>query len=149
VKLTTHPYLVKEWVELYLHSPNMPSWRGAQLNRDNFTFTSGWGPLALKQVLSTKFEHRTSLILSCFASHHTVTLDMSVCSAPLPDCAGPGARNRMHTLPIQMRTCLPPALGSFLWCTPLLYTHQSSCMVVACCRECVEGAWRQRNKKNK
>jgi hypothetical protein len=21
---------VKEWVELYLHSPNMPSWRGAQ-----------------------------------------------------------------------------------------------------------------------
>jgi hypothetical protein len=30
---------VKEWVELYLHSPNMPSWRGAQLkHRDNFTF---------------------------------------------------------------------------------------------------------------
>jgi hypothetical protein len=22
---------LKEWVELYLHSPNMPSWRGAQL----------------------------------------------------------------------------------------------------------------------
>jgi hypothetical protein len=22
---------VKEWVELYLHSPNMPSWSGAQL----------------------------------------------------------------------------------------------------------------------
>jgi hypothetical protein len=31
---------VKEWVELYLHSPNTPSWRGAQLkHRDNFTFT--------------------------------------------------------------------------------------------------------------
>jgi hypothetical protein len=30
----------KEWVELYLHSSNMPSWRGAQLkHRDNFTFT--------------------------------------------------------------------------------------------------------------
>jgi hypothetical protein len=30
----------KEWVELYLHSPNMPSWLGAQLKRrDNFTFT--------------------------------------------------------------------------------------------------------------
>jgi hypothetical protein len=28
---------VKEWVELYLHSPYMPSWRGAQLKqRDNF-----------------------------------------------------------------------------------------------------------------
>jgi len=31
---------VKEWVALYLHSPNTPSWRGAQLkHRDNFTFT--------------------------------------------------------------------------------------------------------------
>jgi hypothetical protein len=30
---------VKEWVELYLHSPDTPSWRGAQLkrkHRDNF-----------------------------------------------------------------------------------------------------------------
>jgi hypothetical protein len=31
---------VKEWVELYIHSPNTPSWHGAQLkHRDNFTFT--------------------------------------------------------------------------------------------------------------
>jgi hypothetical protein len=32
---------VKEWMELYLHSPNTPSWLGAQLkkHRDNFTFT--------------------------------------------------------------------------------------------------------------
>jgi hypothetical protein len=31
---------VKECVELYLHSPNTPSWRGAQLKyRDNFPFT--------------------------------------------------------------------------------------------------------------
>jgi hypothetical protein len=31
---------VKEWVGLHLHSPNTPSWRGAQLkHRDNFTFT--------------------------------------------------------------------------------------------------------------
>jgi hypothetical protein len=30
---------VKEWVELYPHSPNTPSWRGAQLkHRNNFTF---------------------------------------------------------------------------------------------------------------
>jgi hypothetical protein len=30
---------VKEWVELYFHSSNTPSWRGAQLkHRDNFTF---------------------------------------------------------------------------------------------------------------
>jgi hypothetical protein len=28
---------VKEWVELYLHSSNTPSWRGAQIRyRDNF-----------------------------------------------------------------------------------------------------------------
>jgi hypothetical protein len=31
---------VKECVELYLHSPNTPSWRGAQLKHgDAFTFT--------------------------------------------------------------------------------------------------------------
>jgi hypothetical protein len=36
-----------EWVELYVHSPNTPSWRGAQLKHgDNFTFT--W--LTLVQV---------------------------------------------------------------------------------------------------
>jgi hypothetical protein len=30
----------KECVELYLHSPNTPSWHGAQLKqRDNFIFT--------------------------------------------------------------------------------------------------------------
>jgi hypothetical protein len=29
---------IKEWVELYLHSPSTPSWRGAQgEHRDNFT----------------------------------------------------------------------------------------------------------------
>jgi hypothetical protein len=30
---------IQELVELYLHSPSTPSWRGAQLkHRDNFTF---------------------------------------------------------------------------------------------------------------
>jgi hypothetical protein len=30
---------MKEWVELYLHSPNLPSWRDAQLKHgDSFTF---------------------------------------------------------------------------------------------------------------
>jgi hypothetical protein len=39
---------VKEWVELYLHSPNTPSWHGAQLNhRDNFTFTLWWDTLTI------------------------------------------------------------------------------------------------------
>jgi hypothetical protein len=38
--LTPSNAKVKEWVGLYLHSPNTPSWRGAQLkHRDNFTFT--------------------------------------------------------------------------------------------------------------
>jgi hypothetical protein len=42
---------VKEWVELYLHSPDMPSWYGAQLkHRDNFTFTFYW----LNCVLASK-----------------------------------------------------------------------------------------------
>jgi hypothetical protein len=31
---------IKEWVAIYVHSPNTPSWRGAQLkHRDNFTLT--------------------------------------------------------------------------------------------------------------
>jgi hypothetical protein len=31
---------VKEWVELYLHSPNTPLWRRAQLKvQDNLNFT--------------------------------------------------------------------------------------------------------------
>jgi hypothetical protein len=31
---------IKNGSEIYLHSPNTPSWRGAQLkHRDNFTFT--------------------------------------------------------------------------------------------------------------
>jgi hypothetical protein len=34
---------VEEWVELYLQSPNTPSWRGAQLkHRDNFTLPYEW-----------------------------------------------------------------------------------------------------------
>jgi hypothetical protein len=38
--LTPSSAEVEEYVELYLHSPNTPSWRGAQLkHRDNFTFT--------------------------------------------------------------------------------------------------------------
>jgi hypothetical protein len=37
--LTPSSAEVKEWVELYLHSSNTPTWRGAQLKyRDNFTF---------------------------------------------------------------------------------------------------------------
>jgi hypothetical protein len=29
---------VKEWVELYLHSPNMPPWRNVQLKHGDFTY---------------------------------------------------------------------------------------------------------------
>jgi hypothetical protein len=52
---------VKECVELYLHSPDMPSWHGAQLrkkHRDNFTFTFplSEGVLnAVKPVYSERF----------------------------------------------------------------------------------------------
>jgi hypothetical protein len=48
---------VKEWVELYLHSPNSPSWRGAQLkHRDNFTFCLYLYLLGL-YILSTLFSN--------------------------------------------------------------------------------------------
>jgi hypothetical protein len=47
---------IKECVELYLHSPNTPSWHGAQLreHRDNFTFTLNsvvWGVCDTHQEL--------------------------------------------------------------------------------------------------
>jgi hypothetical protein len=46
---------VKEWVELYLHSPNRPPWRGAQgEHRDNFTFTF---------LLPFLYEIRSNIIL--------------------------------------------------------------------------------------
>jgi hypothetical protein len=41
--LTPSSSEVKECVELYLHSPNTPPWRGAQLkHRDNLTFYLYW-----------------------------------------------------------------------------------------------------------
>jgi hypothetical protein len=46
---------VKEWVELYFHSPSMPSWRGAQLkHRDNFTFTLLYFTLLLSNMASRR-----------------------------------------------------------------------------------------------
>jgi hypothetical protein len=49
---------VKECVELYLHSPNTPSWRGAQLkHRDNFTFTLTYDDLStqnMKTILNSQ-----------------------------------------------------------------------------------------------
>jgi hypothetical protein len=42
---------VKEWVELYLHSPNTPSRRGAELkHRDNFTYTILWSKGSLVSI---------------------------------------------------------------------------------------------------
>jgi hypothetical protein len=43
---------VKECVELYLHSPNTPAWRGAQLkDRHNFTFTQALWTAETRGVL--------------------------------------------------------------------------------------------------
>jgi hypothetical protein len=44
---------VREWVELYLHSPNMLSWRGAQLkeeHRDNCTTLAPWNRVLLEKL---------------------------------------------------------------------------------------------------
>jgi hypothetical protein len=52
---------VKECVELYLHSPNTPSWRGAYLkHRDNCTFNLYWIHSCMLQL----FEIFLSLSLS-------------------------------------------------------------------------------------
>jgi hypothetical protein len=50
---------VKEWLELYLHSPNTSSWRGAQLkHRDNFNFCL---PFLLFKCVSIYFRKLISL----------------------------------------------------------------------------------------
>jgi hypothetical protein len=58
VRLTTYLRLlpgVKKWVELYLHSPNTLSWRGAQGEyRSNFTFTFLYKKLLLKLIPTVK-----------------------------------------------------------------------------------------------
>jgi hypothetical protein len=62
---------VKEWVELYFHSPNTPSWRGAQLNhRDNFTFTFYLLPLCVPEQNTNK------TFLSLFHSSSVYMLEM-------------------------------------------------------------------------
>jgi hypothetical protein len=49
---------VKECMELYLHSPNTPSWRGAQLkHRDNFTFTFYYYSVITIATLMLSSEH--------------------------------------------------------------------------------------------
>jgi hypothetical protein len=56
---------VKECVELYLHSPNTPSWRGAYLkHRDNFSFT-----FTFTYLIMTSTFHRQNIPLTI---HHNV-----------------------------------------------------------------------------
>jgi hypothetical protein len=69
---------VEEWVELYLHSPNTPSWRGAQLKyRDNFTFylylPCTMELLAIVIVVSIRtFQTEIPYDMECFAVGHTI-----------------------------------------------------------------------------
>jgi hypothetical protein len=66
---------VKGWVELYLHSPNTPSWSAAQLkHRDNFTFNSVYSCISLNDTFTSsinfhKIRHMSHahrfLIISC------------------------------------------------------------------------------------
>jgi hypothetical protein len=44
-------------VELYLHSPNTPSWRGAQKHRDTFTFTFSLTTASGKVVRRGEYSH--------------------------------------------------------------------------------------------
>jgi hypothetical protein len=49
-------------MELYLHSPNAPSWRGAQLkHRDNFIFTFTCSKFRIGKHLSDSFPIQNGL----------------------------------------------------------------------------------------
>jgi hypothetical protein len=53
--LTPSSAEVKKCVELYLHSPNTPPWRGAQLKyRDNFTFTFYLNDMFRRKLVNIK-----------------------------------------------------------------------------------------------
>jgi hypothetical protein len=73
---------VKEWVELYLHSPNTPSWRGAQReHRDNFTFTFYEGDFVRRYVDKLhNFQYISLVVISIFVEafkgkrHHYIDL---------------------------------------------------------------------------
>jgi hypothetical protein len=57
--------VVKAWVELYLHSPNTPSWPGSQLkHRDNFTFTSYLRTANTNLMLRSLWHYITSCPIS-------------------------------------------------------------------------------------
>jgi hypothetical protein len=69
---------VKEWMELYVHSPNTPSWRGAQFkHRDSFTLPLSEYSLPCSQKLilcpcpepdesrPISFQLHFSIVLSC------------------------------------------------------------------------------------
>jgi hypothetical protein len=48
---------VKEWVELYLHSPNKPSWYCAQLkHRDTFTYCTNIVNIDQELMFSIQFK---------------------------------------------------------------------------------------------
>jgi hypothetical protein len=73
---------VEEWVEIYLHSPNTPSWSDAQLkHRDNFTFTflTDWrnppeppGGVALLRA----WIRDTISLIQCRRANHLTAMDV-------------------------------------------------------------------------
>jgi hypothetical protein len=64
---------VTEWVELYLHSPNTPPWRGAQLkHRDNFIFTLTV-PCETTIIKNSYFICKVRILNECFQIQITVS----------------------------------------------------------------------------
>jgi hypothetical protein len=92
---------VKEWVKLYIHSPNTPSWRGAQLkHRDNFTFyTWNRGQACLASEVNKKknrlknsiqWKERKNLIVMTKQTlnnlHPCVQVSMTLANICAPKC---------------------------------------------------------------
>jgi hypothetical protein len=61
---------VKEWAELYLHSPNAPSWHGAQLKKSRGTtlLITVLSPSRFSNwPLSDRFQHKIMRVTSCYS----------------------------------------------------------------------------------
>jgi hypothetical protein len=71
---------VKEWAELYLHSPNTPSWRGAQLkHRDNFFNFSIFLPSHSNRNWPSSFllapsQHIAHIVLPCLTQRRLTSV---------------------------------------------------------------------------
>jgi hypothetical protein len=117
---------VKEWVELYLHSYNTPSWRGAQLkHRDNLTFFYRYGQMGSSGRAGRDSDKYSSVTFG--------PVRFSVCTSNAFDIQRPlsnlslshGPKNSLTHCPLPMGelTEIDRFCGEWILLSGALFTH--------------------------